>query len=295
MRRRDALWTLAALQLAPTIAPALAMPRGRTFTPSLPAAPFPAPNRAAGHLYNGVLYDAATHYSDSTVGIYVPPQFRAGSSLDAVVHFHGWSNHVAEVFRRYRLREQLDASGLNAVLVVPQGPKDAPDSDFGKVEHDPGDFARLMQEVVAFLNANGYAGIASMGDIVLTSHSGGYGGAGGALSVGGLNDAISDVILFDSAYGYYDAFASWANGSPGRHLLSLFTADTATGNAVLMSKVQAPTPNLFVRDAATMTLAELLTRAPTFVITTTVAHDDLLQRYDWFELFLKSTALKRSS
>lgn len=259
--------------------------------PSLPSAPFPAPNRAAGHVYDGVLYDAATHYSDSTVGIYVPPQFRPAAALDAVIHFHGWRNHVAEVFRRYRLREQFDASGLNAVLVVPQGPKDAPDSDFGKLEHAAGDFGSLMREVMAFLEAQGYSGIASLGRLVLTAHSGGYGGAGGVLTVGGLNDAITDVVLFDAAYGYYDAFAAWANGSPQRHFLSLFTDDTATGNAVLMSKVQGPAPNIFVRDASTMTLDELRTRAPTFVVTTTVAHDELLQQFNWFELFLKTTEI----
>lgn len=290
VRRREALWTLAAMQLAPGILPALAAPQGRTFTPSLPAAPFPAPNRRDGHTYDGVLYDAPTHYSDSTVGIYVPARFRAGASLDVVVHFHGWRNHVAEVFQRYRLREQLDASGLNAVLVVPQGPKDAPDSDFGKVEHVAGDFATLLQEIVAFLQAQGYASIATIGQVVVTAHSGGYGGAGGVLTLGGANDRITDVILFDAAYGYYDAFASWAAESAQRHLLSLFTDDTATGNAVLMSKVQAPAPNLFVRDAATMTLDELRTRAPTFVVTTDVAHDDLLQKFSWFELFLKTTA-----
>jgi hypothetical protein len=291
MRRIEAISLLTAAALATKVAQAQEAPRGQTFMPSLPSAPYPHPSRANGHVYQGVTYDAAQHYSDSTVGIYLPPQFRASPSIGMVVHFHGWRNDVAGVFARYKLREQLDASGLNAVLVVPQGPKDSPDSGFGKLELDTDGFARFVRDVLAFLDRNGFPAIANPREIVLTAHSGGYGGEGGVLTRGGMNETISDVILFDAAYGYYDAYANWERNSVSGRLLSLFTDDTCTGNAVLMSKVQGATPNIFVRDAARMTLAQLQTRAPTFVVTTTVAHDDLLQQYNWFELFLKSTAL----
>lgn len=292
MRRVEAITLLAAVTLATRVARAQqVVPRGQTFTPSLPSAPYPHPSRANGHEYQGVHYGAAEHYSDSTVGIYVPPQFRPSPAIGLIVHFHGWKNDVAGVFARYRLREQLDASGINAVLVVPQGPKDSPDSGFGKLELDERGFARFVSDVLGFLSRNGFPTIANAREIVLTAHSGGYGGEGGVLERGGMNDLISDVILFDSAYGYYDTYANWERHSASGRLLSLFTDDTSTGNAILMSKVQGAEPNIFVRDAATMTPAQLQTRAPTFVITTTVAHDDLLQQFNWFELFLKSTPL----
>lgn len=290
MDRRSAIAAFAACAVAPSLA--RAAPSGRTFTPSLPSAPFPHASRAAGHDYDHVHYAADVAYADATVGIYVPPRFFGKQQLDMVVHFHGWNNHVSQVFDRYRLREQFDASGLNAVLVVPQGPKDAPDSGDGKLELDDGGLKRLLADVIAYLNAQGVAAGREPGKVALTSHSGGYAGAGGSLLRGGV-PTITDVILFDSAYGYFDAFADWANASPERHFLSLFTADTAFGNAALMAKMQAPTPNLFVRDAAVMTLAQLQTRAPTFVATSAVAHDELLQKYDWFAMFLETTALSR--
>jgi len=148
MNRRAALATIAAVAATPTLARADALP-GRTFAPSLPSAPFPHASRANGHDYDKVHYAAATAYADSTVGIYVPTTFSAGKSVDAIVHFHGWNNHVDEVFRRYRLREQVEASGVNAILIVPQGPKDAPDSNDGKLELDQGGLARLLADVVA--------------------------------------------------------------------------------------------------------------------------------------------------
>jgi hypothetical protein len=57
-----------------------------------------------------------------------------------------------------------------------------------------------------------------------------------------------------------------------------------------MSLIQGPQPNIFVHTAHGMTLAQLQTRAPTFILTT-VAHDELMQRYNWFALFLRTTAL----
>lgn len=155
---------------------------GTGFLVPFASAPYPHASRAAGHLYQGKLYDAAAHYSDSTVAIYVPAGFRQCARVDLVVHFHGWNNNVRHVLERYRLREQLDASGCNAVLVVPQGPKDAPDSGDGKLELDEGAFARFVHDVAAWLHTQGVTQTDAIGKIVLTAHSGGYGGAGGVLT-----------------------------------------------------------------------------------------------------------------
>ena len=60
-----------------------------------------------------------------------------------------------------------------------------------------------------------------------------------------------------------------------------------------MAKMQAARSNPNVLDAGSMTLAQLQTRAPTFAVTTDVVHDELMQKHDWYELFLKGTALER--
>lgn len=270
----------------------LAIAGGATFVVPFKTAPYPHASRANGHDYQGKHYDEATHYANSNAAIYIPPGWHPrDGAVDCIVHFYGWNHDIASTFATYRLREQLDASKRNAILIVPEGPTDAPDSGDGKLELDEGGFARFMSDVLTWLQRNGHSPVNRAGRIVLTAHSGGYGGAGGVLTRGGMNDAIGDVILFDAAYAYYDAFAQWATGAPQRRLLSLFTDDTSTGNAVLMSKVQGAAPNIYVFDADAMSLAQLQTRAPTFAITTTVAHDDLLTHRNWYELFLRSTAL----
>jgi hypothetical protein len=267
-----------------------AVSAGRTFVLPFATAPYPHASRSAGHTYQGRLYDAATHYSNSDAGIFIPDGWQPrNGAVDFIVHFYGWNHDIAATFSNYRLREQLVASRRNAILVVPEGPTNAPDSGFGKLELDAGGFLRFMTDVAARLKEMQLSSTDRIGRIVLTAHSGGYGGAGGVLARGGMNDSITDVILFDAAYGYFDAFADWAR-VPQHHLLSLFTGDTSTGNTALMGKLQAPTPNLYVRLADSMTLDQLQTRAPTFVLTS-VAHDELLQKYSWYSLFLQTTAL----
>ena len=281
-----------ALTIGAATAPALTGTAPNVLYTTLPTAPFPHPSRTAGHTYQKKLYDAASHYSDSTVGLFKPPGYVDGNTVDFIVHFHGWNNHVRQVFDRYNLAAQVARSNVNAILVVPQGPLDAPDSGDGKLELDDRGFARFMHDVTAYLNAQRLIGAQKIGRIVLTAHSGGYGGAGGVLTHGGMNDRITDVILFDSAYGYFDAFADWAKSSPNNHLLSIFTDDTSTGNTHLMGLLQKPQPNLDVRLASTMSLAQLQTRTPTFLLTEDVAHDELLQKLNWYELFLQTTALR---
>ena len=120
----------------------------------LPSAPFPHPKRAEGKTRNGKVYPADKHYSDSSVAIFIPKGFRSMGAVDFVVHFHGWGNHVERVLEHYQLIEQFAESGRNAILVVPQGPYDAPDSFDGKLE-DEGGFARFMDDVMETLRERG--------------------------------------------------------------------------------------------------------------------------------------------
>jgi hypothetical protein len=304
MNRRTLLASLAALSAAPVaaladpvapspspqpIATPAVLPPGKMILHPFASAPFPHASRANGHDYQGKHYSAETTYSDSTVGIYVPTGYRPGAHVDLIVHFHGWNNSVANVMSYYNLPWQVENSGRNAILVVPQGPVNAPDSGDGKIELDDHGFARFVGDVAAYLQTVGITSSASIGKIVVTAHSGGYGAVGGLLTRGGMNDSITDVLLFDALYGYFDAFTNWTIAKPGRHFLSLYTAYTAVDNATVMAMMQAPQPNIVMLNGATMTLAQLQTRAPTFIVTD-VAHDSLPQK--WYELFLKTTALR---
>lgn len=70
---------------------------------------FPDTGRANGHTYNKVLYPAATHYSDSTVLITVPPGFKTGKQVDVVFWFHGWRNSIDSANAYFELTKQFVA------------------------------------------------------------------------------------------------------------------------------------------------------------------------------------------
>jgi len=271
-------------------------PAGDTLLHSFANAPYPHPSRAAGHTYSGVTFSAAEHYSDSTVGIFIPEGYRQGKTVNYVVHFHGWSNHASQVLDRYHLREQMKAAGVNAILLVPQGPKDAQDSGGGKLELDPGAFKLLISEVTEFLTQQGKLHTHTIGKIVLSTHSGGYAVTSAILDHGGLTDHITDVLLFDSSYGGLDWFAIWIAHSPGPHhsrrLVSIFTAHLAPENYMLITLLQKNHTPYTTNMESEISEELLLPRKAIFFHTTDIEHDEIMQKKQFFTLFLKTSALR---
>lgn len=267
---------------------------GETALHPFPHAPYPHPSRAAGHTYDGKFFDAAGHYSDSTVGIFIPAGFKADAkSVDFIVHFHGWSNNVSKVLDRYKMRQQVEASGVNAVLVVPQGPKDAQDSGDGKLELEPDAFAALLHEVAQFLYEQKKTRSTQIGRIVISAHSGGYKGASHVLQIGGLSDHVSEVLLFDAAYGDLAGFSGWQAAAPRRRVISLFTDDTASGNVELMSLIQKDGSALRIAMESELSDALLAGGMPLFIYTPELAHDETMQGRGYYARFLQWSSLAK--
>src|SRR4051812_19731516 len=197
--------------------------KGELIVTTLTSAPFPHGKRNEGHKYKEETYSTAEHYSDSTVAIFIPKDFQESDALDFVVHFHGWRNHVAGVLDRYKLIEQLIESRRNAILVVPQGPKNAPDSFGGKLEDEAG-FSRFMTEVMRTLKQKSALKRkdAKIGQIILSGHSGGYQVISSILDRGGLSEHVKEVWLFDALYAQADKFLTWFEKGDKR-LLDIYT------------------------------------------------------------------------
>ncbi|MDQ6781598.1 MAG: hypothetical protein M3Z37_10670 [Candidatus Eremiobacteraeota bacterium] len=266
-------------------------PSGRTIFVRFPEAPYPYSSRASGHVYEKKQYDVPSHYSDSTVAIFIPAGYVPTGGVDFIVHFHGWRNHVARALDYYQMREQVADSRVNAVLVVPQGPYDAPDSDFGRLEHEPGAFAALLNHITAFLMQQHVLTSTSIKKITLSAHSGGYGGLSGVLALGGLPDSVTDVLLFDAAYGKLDGFSNWLAGARQRRLVTLFTDDTISGNVELLSMLQKRSVTNRVLMQADLTPEALQLRGATFIYTPDLPHDETMQKLHYYELFLRTADL----
>ena len=157
------------------------------------------------------------------MAIFIPNNFRATDRIDFLVHFHGWYNTVAGTLDEFKLAEQLAASGKNAILVVPEGPRNAPDSFGGKLE-DTNGFKVFMDEVLEKLRASGALAETNfeIGNIILSGHSGGYHVMAAILDHGGLSEKIRETWLFDALYGNTENFVAWQKAENGR-LLDIYT------------------------------------------------------------------------
>ncbi|HEX7632493.1 MAG TPA: hypothetical protein VF388_10190 [Lacunisphaera sp.] len=266
---------------------------GRLITAAFASAPFPHPARAEGHTYNGKLYPAAEHYADNTVAIFIPKGFRETDHIDFVVHFHGWNNTVAGTLETFHLAEQLVASGKNAILVVPEGPHNAPDSFGGKLEDTDG-FALFMEEVIATLRArDAFKGKNfSVGRIILSGHSGGYHVIAGILDRGGLDRNISEVWLFDALYGQTDSFVKWTERSLSGRLIDLYTDHGGTKEETekLITHLRAQDTTILQAEEAQLEPSTLQGRHYVF-IHTELTHNEVLDKRSQFARFLKTSLL----
>jgi len=246
-------------------------------------APYPHPSRKDGFKSFG-----PEHYQDSTVAIVIPKGFKSSDRVDLVVHFHGHRNYVENVLDRYQLPSQLVDSGLNAILIVPQGPKDAADSGFGRMEDQDG-FEALMREIVGFLHDEKKIPTTSIGRVILTAHSGGYNAVSAICARGGLTDNITDVLLFDASYGGLENYADWIAAGNNRRLVSLFTAHLAAANFELLTLLKERTATSEIVMEKNLTPQLLSKRTAIFIHTTNLPHDEVMTAKDYYALFLRTS------
>jgi hypothetical protein len=253
---------------------------------------FPSEKRAKGHTYEGKAYPTDVHYSDSTVAIFVPKGFQKGDATNLVFYFHGWHNNVDDTFKQFKVAEQLAASGVNAVLVLAEGPKNSPDSFGGKLE-EPGVFKVLVDDVLATLKARGVVETTKPGSIVLAGHSGAYRVMAFILTRGGLTANVKEVYLFDALYGQMEKFAHWIDRFPGR-LIDIYTADGGTRDPSrdLMDDLRAwEIPFVAVPESAVT--PDLLRKNRLVFIDSPLAHDDVVAKNGQLRAYLEASSLSR--
>ena len=201
------------------------------------SAPYPHPSRDKGFTYNKVLIPREPHYTDSTVGLFIPRTFRRTPKVNVLVYLHGWSNNVRKAIAEFKLREQIVASGQNIILIFPEGPRDATDSGCGKLEDKDG-LKHLVEESLATLHAAGKIDHEKIGHVLIAGHSGAYRGLACCADHGGLDTELTDVCLLDSSYGNLDMFVNWVKKHPKGRFFSIFTDHLSAQNVYLFTHIQ---------------------------------------------------------
>jgi hypothetical protein len=251
--------------------------------------PFPDTGRAKGHRYNGILYNSADHYQDSTVLVIAPKHLEAKQKVDLVFWFHGWGNHVDSAAQRYELIRQFEEANCNAVLVLPETAKDAPDSYGGKLEHN-GEFKLLVNDVLAELKRDKVIGrFCEAGNIVLAGHSGAYRVMAHILQNG--QEPVKEVILFDALYAETDSFVHWLGADDRHRFIDIYTDHGGTDDESrkMMALLAAKS---YQQTEENNLSADLLRKNRTVFIHSLHEHNDIINRPDNFKLMLQNGILK---
>lgn len=173
-----------------------------------------------------------------TTGVFVPASYKAGKTIDLLVFLRGydinrpktatsvseyWNSPEHAVLRSFLLREEVNKSSKNVILVVPTlGPR----SEFGKLK-DSGGVQQFLTSVIDGLIKSGpHVGLAdrpTIRHLILAAHSGGGVPLRRLAQVLGDDPAFKDKLKecwgFDSIYGVRDRdaefWSGWANTHPG--------------------------------------------------------------------------------
>ena len=250
---------------------------------------FPDTARAKGHTYNKVLYTAADHYMDSSVLIIAPKNLDAAKNVDLIFWFHGWGNNIDSAVVRYKLAKQFAASKLNAVLVLAETTKDAPDSYGGKLEQAD-IFKNLVNEVLIKLKKEKVIGKKSKArNVLLAGHSGAYRVMAYILQNG--NVPVKEVILFDALYAETNKFLHWVQSDNGNRFIDIYTNG---GGTDVESKEMVK--QLLQQNITTDTLEEkdvtpqLLQTKRIVFIHSLNKHNDIINDPDNFQLFIENNS-----
>lgn len=223
-------------------APATVAPYHGTFVEALPNAPFPhsgkdvdpnffdfADPRTGERFRTTRTWERLSekeHYRDSSVLFHVPSQFNPNKPFSYVVFFHGNRSDVRQSLKEYRLDEQIENSGKNVVLLLPQLAKNASDSSPGKFSRKDV-FRAFMQEAAQALSqkvGKKHRRQLEQAPIILVAFSGGYKPLACALDRGGAASRIRGVLLLDALYEDLYIFGKWLlNPAGGSFFINIYT------------------------------------------------------------------------
>ncbi|TGU55340.1 hypothetical protein EN795_01005 [bacterium M00.F.Ca.ET.152.01.1.1] len=228
-----------------TIVPFKASPfpyRGKLPDGSAPFLDVTGADGRRGHTSpRGGIYWEDETYSDRSTLLAVPKGFDPAKPAVIVVFLHGnGATLQRDVVGRQRVVGQVEASGLNAVLVAPQFARNAQDSSAGNFwtpGYFPGFMAEAAQELGKLTGAKA-AKFASM-PIVLAAYSGGYNPAASILRNGNAGGRLLGAILLDAVFDEADIFADWVVQHRKSFFVSAYGKSSASGNAEIRQLLAA--------------------------------------------------------
>jgi hypothetical protein len=187
--------------------------------------------------------------------------------------------------------EQFSKSNKNAILIIPEGPKDAPDSFGGKLEDEDG-FKKFISEVLDTLVQKKIIRTKAIGDIIISGHSGAYHVMSYILMRGGMNKNIREIYYFDALYGHTEKVAHWISNSTGK-FINIYTdsGGTKEETELLIDDLKGWNIPFIAKNENEITKNDL-SKGRLIFIHSPNTHNEVLYKNNNFYEYLKNSCLK---
>ena len=231
-------------------------------------------------IYQGKTYNASEHYQDSSALVFVPSYFSTKKPFELVIYIHGWNNCIDSSLKQFDLIKQLYSTNKNAILIFPEGPKNAPDSYAGKFEKAT-IFNSFIKDILDKLNTKKVITNTQNFKLVIAGHSGAY----RAMSYILLHSTytIEGIALLDALYGSEEKFAVYLQKNKNCKLINIYTNEGGTmQNSIdFMTSMTAWKWKFLQREEETLTKHDLINNRIIFIHSNR-GHNDVVDKLGMF-------------
>ncbi len=236
-------------------------------------------------IYNQKIYNSQQHYNDSSVLVYFPSRFNKKKPFKIVVWIHGWYANIDSVFKHFPIKEAIDSCEANYILLLPEGPRNAPDSYAGKWEK-PNYFNWFVSDVQQQLIQQRLLSKPT-NNFIYAGHSGAYKAIANMLHWGSVN--CQAVLLFDALYGETDTYFQYIKNNPNCYFYNVYCKDGGTYKNSIDFSANLKINNLPSCDIQEEDIANTTFRDCKIAhIYSKLSHNNVIKATNYFKLILQN-------
>ena len=203
--------------------------------------------------------------------------------------FHGWGNNITQTLESFKLEEELIASGINAILILPEAAKNANDSYAGKWEKEAV-FNTYFTELTDFLSQKDVINTQQPHSIILGGHS----GAANVLTrlMQYASQHVKGVLLFDAISYETEKIAQFLQQSTTTNFINLYSPSKGfTNNSNNLIKALEKRKLSYQLKADTQFSISDIKQSRILILSTQLHHNDVATTNHYISKFLKAIDL----
>lgn len=228
-----------------------------------------------------------SRFNDNSCLIYVPKHFDKKKAWHFFFWFHGSTNNIQSTIEQFKLREQLILSQVNAIIVMPEAAKNAPESYAGNWEQ-ANNFNYFMEELKLKVKSEKIVdNVTQDNQLIIAGHS------SAARALVRLMDfsstTIRGVLLFDAIYGNEQNIVNCLKRFTNCKLINLYSQrEGCLRSSKKLMELFGKEKMNFISKQDTDISDEELKANRIFCLSSNLSHNDIPVSFNYLSRFLKA-------